>query len=52
MKNGKRPTVKQKIRINGAGLRWENWLVVKDRPEEMLIVHRHSGQERRISKGE
>lgn len=50
MKNGKRPTVAQKIAINAAGLRWENWLVVKNLPEEMIIVHRHSGRERRIKK--
>ena len=42
MKNGKRPTRKQAIFIKMHGLNWENWLVVKDTPTMMELVHRHS----------
>ena len=42
IKNGKRPTKKQAIFIKAHGLIPENWLVVKDTPEIMLLVHRHS----------
>lgn len=53
MKNGKKPTVKQRKFIKSHGLNWENWLVVKDLPEMMLLVHRHSDRTTRvIHKGE
>ena len=42
MKNGKRPTKNQSIFIKKHGLNPENWLIVKDQPEQMVIVHRHS----------
>ncbi len=42
MKNGKRPTARQRAIIKGSGLNVENWLVVKDTPEKMVLVHRHS----------
>lgn len=50
MKQGKNPTVRQKKRIARMGLEPENWLVVKDTPEEMVIVHRFSGQVRTMEK--
>ena len=42
MKHGKRPTREQRKFISAHGLNAENWLVVKDTPDEMLLVHRHS----------
>lgn len=44
MKNGKRPTRKQKILIKQRGLNPENWLVMKNLPKEMHIVHRVTGK--------
>lgn len=42
MKHGKRPTRLQRQFIKSKGLIAENWLVVKDTPEKMVLVHRHS----------
>lgn len=43
MRNGKKPTRKQKIRLGQAGLAPENWLVVRQRPDGTLIVlHKHT----------
>lgn len=43
MKNGKKPTRQQKIRIGQAGLSPENWLVVKNRPDGvMVLLHKHT----------
>lgn len=40
MRNGKKPTRKQKIRLGQAGLAPENWLVVKQKPNgEMVMKH-------------
>lgn len=45
MKNGKRPTRQQKIRLKGLGLNPENWLIVKNKPGgELEIVHRHTNR--------
>ena len=48
MKNGKRPTVAQKKYLKALGLNPENWLIVKNEPSRMVIVHRHSGELREI----
>ena len=48
MKNGKRPTKKQAIFIKMHGLNWENWLVVKDTPDRMELLHRHSDKTIRV----
>ena len=50
MKHGKKPTVAQRKVISAWSLNWENWLVVKDTPEGMVIVHRYSGKVREIRK--
>lgn len=50
MKNGKNPTVRQKKLLTQWHLNYENWLIVKDTPTEMEIVHRNTGQRRTISK--
>lgn len=42
MKNGKKPTVAQCKLMTQWGLDYRNWLVVKDTPEQMVVVHRHS----------
>ena len=36
MRNGKKPTRKQKIRLGQAGLSPENWLVV------LILLHKHT----------
>lgn len=47
MKNGKRPTRQQKIRLKGLGLNPENWLIVKNKPGgELEIVHRYTNRTR------
>lgn len=38
MKNGKKPTLAQKKFLQDTGLDSEKWLIVKDTPEEMVIV--------------
>ncbi|MED0759001.1 hypothetical protein P4S93_09795 [Aneurinibacillus thermoaerophilus] len=48
MKNGKRPTRKQKQAIQCARLNPANWLVTKSLPDKLFIVHRESGRERII----
>ncbi len=42
MKHGKAPTRKQKMKIKKLGLNPENWLISKDNPNELVIVHRHT----------
>lgn len=51
MKNGKKPTLAQKKFLQDTGLDSEKWLIVKDTPEEMVIVskialQRRSGKQR------
>lgn len=49
MKNGKKPTRQQKIRIAHAGLSPENWLVAKNRPDGVMVVlHKHTNNIRVI----
>ncbi len=48
MKHGKRPTRQQFNFIKKKGLIAENWLVVKDTPDRMELVHRHSDKTKRI----
>lgn len=48
MKNGKRPTVAQRMHIRYYRLNDNNWLVVKDTPEEFAIVYRLSGGLRKL----
>lgn len=40
MKNGKRPTLRQKKEMKAHGLNPDNWLVVKDQTEVMEVVSR------------
>ena len=48
MKHGKKPTVAQRKFIQMNGLIAENWLIVKDQPERMELVHRYSDKTTRI----
>lgn len=41
MKHGRRPTVKQCNLMKAWRLNPADWLVVKDTPEVMCLVHRH-----------
>ena len=41
MKHGKKPTVAQRKFMDAHGIIWQNWLVVKDTQEQMVLVHRH-----------
>lgn len=42
MKHGKKPTREQRKLMQKWKLDSEMWLVVKDTPTEMILVHRHS----------
>jgi hypothetical protein len=48
MKHGKRPTLNQKKLIEAARLNPDNWLIVKNLPDQLHIVHRDTGNERVI----
>lgn len=53
MKHGKRPTREQMKLLQQRKLKPEDWLVVKDTPERMELVHRYSDKTTRIiPKGE
>ncbi|ARK32169.1 DUF6906 family protein [Halalkalibacter krulwichiae] len=43
MKNGKRPTRKQKEAIKHSGLSPDKWLVSKADQDHLLLVHRETG---------
>ena len=42
MKNGKRPTLQQKLIMKSHGLKPDNWLIVKNTPEYLEVVSRMS----------
>ena len=48
MKNGKNPTVAQKKLLIKWKLDPTMWLVVKDTPERMELVHRHFDKTKKI----
>lgn len=41
MKNGKKPTVAQRNFMTEQGVNFKSWLVVKDTPQEMVLVSRN-----------
>jgi hypothetical protein len=45
---GKNPTLKQKKAIKAAGWNPDNWLVVKNPPGELHLVHRYTGTKKII----
>ena len=51
MKHGKAPTVEQKKLLKKWRLNPENWLIVKNQPERVVIVNRWSEQQREIPRG-
>lgn len=48
MKHGRKPTREQKKLIQKWGLDPAVWFVVKDKPDQMELVHRHSDKTTRI----
>ncbi|MGP7817735.1 DUF6906 family protein [Niallia sp. 01092] len=50
MKQGKKPTRRQKMVIESAGLNVENWLVFKNDGDYISLVHRGTGDTRKITK--
>ena len=50
MKHGKKPTVAQKKILKGKGLNPDNWLIIKNLPDKMEIIHRQSMKTRTIPK--
>lgn len=47
MRNGKKPTRKQKVRLGQVGLSPENWLVIRQKPDgELIILHKHTNKVR------
>lgn len=48
MKHGRKPTVSQRKLIQSKGLDPAVWLVVKDQPEKMELVHRYSDRTKRV----
>ena len=51
MKNGKKPTYEQRKVIHQSGLDPHDWLVVKNTPTEMVLIHRSDKTTRILSKG-
>ncbi|MNC79487.1 hypothetical protein D3C75_1319770 [compost metagenome] len=50
MKKTKRPTRRQKTILKSLRLNPINWLVERDTPKEMIIVHRTSGNTKSIQR--
>lgn len=48
MKHGKKPTRQQRKLLQAKRLDPSVWFVVKDTPEQMVLVHRHSDKTTRI----
>ncbi|AUB61588.1 hypothetical protein CSW12_00195 [Bacillus cereus] len=48
MKNGKRPTKREKIHINSYKLNPENWLIYKKADGQLHLIHRHTNSTRVI----
>ncbi|WP_439098739.1 DUF6906 family protein [Bacillus weihaiensis] len=50
MKNGKKPTKKQKVQIKTQELNPENWLIYKCNGDRLSLVHRFTGTTRKVFK--
>ena len=48
MKNGKKPTVRQCKLIQQWNLNPADWLVAKDTPEAMTLLHRYSDKTTKV----
>ncbi|WP_414853188.1 DUF6906 family protein [Brevibacillus sp. IT-7CA2] len=51
MKQGKRPSRRQKVEMEACNLNPANWLVERDSMTELVLIHRFSGKARTIKKG-
>ncbi|NUU62668.1 DUF6906 family protein [Paenibacillus agri] len=51
MKQGKRPTRRQKQEIKAAGLVMDNWLVERDTHTQLVLINRYSNKLRTIRRG-
>ena len=52
MKHGKKPTREQRKLMDKWNVNSQDWLVVKDEPTQMTLVHRHfDGKTKIIPKG-
>lgn len=49
---GKRPTRQQKILLKSKGLNPDNWLVISEDWERIVVMHRHSLKPKTIVKEE
>ena len=52
MKNGKRPTRRQKQMLKELGLNYDNWLIIRDDKFELKIEHKLSGNTRVLKRTE
>lgn len=50
VRQGKKPTVRQRELISSFRLNWENWLVVREDADAITIRHRLSDKERTLPK--
>lgn len=50
MKRGKKPTREQRKAIQARGLNPDNWLVAKQPPGKLVMVHRLTGALREIER--
>ena len=50
MKHGKKPTVAQRKWLASKRINAEDWLVSKDTPEQMVLVHRYFDRTKTIPK--
>lgn len=48
MKNGKKPTKKEKIHIHSYNLNPDNWLIFKKVSNELHLVHRYTNAKKVI----
>ena len=51
MKHGKKPTREQRKLLQKWKVNAQDWLVSKDTPTEMVLVHRHFDRTKIIPKG-
>jgi len=48
MKNGKKPTKREKMQINSYNLNVDNWLIFKKADGRLHLIHRHTNRVRVI----
>jgi hypothetical protein len=48
MKSGKKPTKNQSIFIQSHGIDPKDWLIVKNEPHQMVLVHRETSDTKYI----